>query len=91
MADAAAKFRAHLLSKKWSAPAKEQGQILTLTAQVKKLKTKSKSKIKQPSAAALPLLLLSPLLQRRLPSTVRTLSGHGTMGCPRMESQPPNV
>jgi hypothetical protein len=52
MTDSVAKYRARILSKKWSAPTKEQGQILALTTQVEQLKTKSKSKIKQPSAAS---------------------------------------
>jgi hypothetical protein len=51
MADAVAKYRARLLSKKWSAPTKEQGQILALTAQVQQLKS-SNPKLKQQHSAA---------------------------------------
>ncbi len=39
MEDSAAKYRARRLTGKWSAPTKEQGQILALTAQVEKLKS----------------------------------------------------
>jgi hypothetical protein len=38
MADAVAKYRARVLSKKWSAPTKEQDKVIALTAQVEQLK-----------------------------------------------------
>jgi hypothetical protein len=51
MADAEAKFRTRVLNKEWSAPTKEQGQILALTpAQIEQLKTKSKKQLIAASA-----------------------------------------
>ena len=51
MEDAVAKFRARQLTGKWSAPTKEQHQILALTAQVEKLKASSnKSKSRNPNS-----------------------------------------
>jgi hypothetical protein len=45
MADAESKFDSRTMTGKWSAPTKEQGQILALTAQVEQLKSiKSKSR-----------------------------------------------
>jgi hypothetical protein len=37
MADALTKYKARKLTDEWSAPTKEQGQIIALTAQVKLL------------------------------------------------------
>jgi hypothetical protein len=48
MEDAVAKYNARNLKKEWSAPTKEQDQILALTARVEQL---TKSKAKQPSAS----------------------------------------
>jgi hypothetical protein len=42
MATALVKYEARNLTKEWSAPTKEQGQILALTAQLEKLKTAKK-------------------------------------------------
>ena len=51
MADAEAKFRTRCLTKEWSAPTKEQSQIIALSAQVQQLKQSSKAK-KQPIASS---------------------------------------
>jgi hypothetical protein len=48
MADALIKFKARKLVGKWSAPTKEQGQILALTAQLDLLKAGNKSSSKKP-------------------------------------------
>jgi hypothetical protein len=47
MADSLVKFKARKLVKKWSAPTKEQGQILALTAQINQLKSDRKPNNKQ--------------------------------------------
>jgi hypothetical protein len=53
MADALIKYKARKLVDKWSAPTKEQGQILALTAQVEQLKlSKAAPKRTVPGAAA---------------------------------------
>ena len=55
MADADAKYKARILTGKWSAPTKEQGQILALTAQVEKLKSTGGSyKPPKPTSSAPP-------------------------------------
>jgi hypothetical protein len=48
MADSLVKFKARKLVGKWSAPTKEQGQILALTAQVELLRSKQSTNKKAP-------------------------------------------
>jgi hypothetical protein len=47
MADSLVKYKARKLVNKWSAPTKEQGQILALTAQIEKLTSSRKQKQQQ--------------------------------------------
>jgi hypothetical protein len=52
MADSLIKFKARKLVGKWSAPTKEQGQILALTAQVELLKSAKKAGKKTPTESS---------------------------------------
>jgi hypothetical protein len=49
MADSLTKYKARKLVDKWSAPTKEQGQILALSAQVEQLKSAAKQQPKKPT------------------------------------------
>ena len=54
MADADAKYQSRILTGKWSAPTKEQGQILALTAQLEKLKASDSKKPNKPASGDKP-------------------------------------